>query len=393
MSTDRNHLTPKQITDKNGRRTTVLVNDQKDSATANADRLGSVSPSSVLRPQRPLRTVIDMYGDVIDDNQVVSKGDDVLTAEGYEVAYEDSYAKILPEGESVRYEDEEFLSRIEAEPGGLHSVSVTRLEGDEAHLARIDVEHSENMLWREDDDGNNVDGLSEDYLNDNYQHVDSFFRERYNAEVGGSEWDNTSITMEKTVPADTLTESRLVEHAYNINAKFVNESDPGTYGSEYYVPKMKEHIEQKHEEERQYHRDRYNARPVSADQMNEALGTGTPVSSFGDGHVGESTSPFGGSYSMIADEDGNYQLDENQLEGWEPVTGGRTGQFGYSGPVMHDSESIGEGLGQDILDTPGNYVLMPAEYYDGKSFDSETEGWVILKEKGSEEEFKEMGFE
>ena len=392
MSTDRSHLTAKQITDKNGKQTTVHVNDQKNTGASNADRLGSVAPFSTSNPQKPVRTVVDMYGDVIDDQQVVTKGDDVLTAEGYAVSYEDSYAKILPEGEYVTYDDPSYLSQIEPE-GGLNSISVRRHEGDESNVATIEVERNENMLWREDDDGNNVDGLSEKYLNDNSHLIDDFFREEYNAEVGGSEWDSTSITLQKEVPADTLTESRLQAYAYDMNARFVNESDPGTFGSEYYVPKMKEHIERQHEKDRQEHLDRYRARPISADEVDRVLREGQPVSSFGNGQLGESTTPFDGSYTLIKNDDGEYEVDESQLEGWETITDGLTGQYGYNGPVMHDSEHVGSRLGQQILDTPGNYVVKPAEYYDGESFESESEGWVILREKNSEDEFHEMGFD
>lgn len=46
MSADRSHLTAKPITDKNGKQTTVHVNDQKGDGSGNASRLSSVSVSS-----------------------------------------------------------------------------------------------------------------------------------------------------------------------------------------------------------------------------------------------------------------------------------------------------------------------------------------------------------
>lgn len=46
MSTDRSHLTKKPITDKNGKQTTVHVNDQKGDGSENASRLSSVSAPS-----------------------------------------------------------------------------------------------------------------------------------------------------------------------------------------------------------------------------------------------------------------------------------------------------------------------------------------------------------
>lgn len=46
---------------------------------------------------------------------------------------------------------------------------------------------------------------------------------------------------------------------------------------------------------------------------------------------------------------------------WTMLTG-YTGQYLYSGPVMHDSEYIGGGLAEDILDTPGVYVAVTHTY-------------------------------
>lgn len=43
MTNERSHLTKKPITDKNGKQTTVHVNDQKGDGSENADRLSSVS--------------------------------------------------------------------------------------------------------------------------------------------------------------------------------------------------------------------------------------------------------------------------------------------------------------------------------------------------------------
>jgi hypothetical protein len=41
---------------------------------------------------------------------------------------------------------------------------------------------------------------------------------------------------------------------------------------------------------------------------------------------------------------------------------GYSGQHGYSGPVMHDSEFIGGGLARDILSEPGTYVAIISDY-------------------------------
>lgn len=63
MSTDRNHLTPKQITDKNGKRTTVRVNDRKSDGAANADKLGSLSAPSSFGKQNNTLTMDELDSD------------------------------------------------------------------------------------------------------------------------------------------------------------------------------------------------------------------------------------------------------------------------------------------------------------------------------------------
>lgn len=47
--------------------------------------------------------------------------------------------------------------------------------------------------------------------------------------------------------------------------------------------------------------------------------------------------------------------------GWSLMTG-YSGQEGYSGPVMHNSEFIGGQLARDILNTPGYYVAIVSNY-------------------------------
>lgn len=67
-------------------------------------------------------------------------------------------------------------------------------------------------------------------------------------------------------------------------------------------------------------------------------------------------------------------------EGWEAFSTGYTGQHGYSGPVMHASEYIGGRLADDILTTPGVYVVCAVEVLpeddDPEPFPA---GWIVLR--------------
>ena len=51
--------------------------------------------------------------------------------------------------------------------------------------------------------------------------------------------------------------------------------------------------------------------------------------------------------------------DELSGDGWD-LMDGYSGQYGYSGPIMHPSEFIGGGMARDILSEPGTYVAVAA---------------------------------
>ena len=70
--------------------------------------------------------------------------------------------------------------------------------------------------------------------------------------------------------------------------------------------------------------------------------------------------------------------------GWEFFSAGYTRQDHYSGPIMHDSESVGGTLARDILAQPGYYVAVAnyvSTHHDDDDCtgdcDSEPEGWAV----------------
>lgn len=80
-------------------------------------------------------------------------------------------------------------------------------------------------------------------------------------------------------------------------------------------------------------------------------------------------------------------------QGWE-VLSGYSGQHGYSGPVMHQSEFIGGGLEGRIRKEPGYWVALTVEIhpkeddpeYDDGNGESESVGWIVARKIGSEDE-------
>ena len=73
------------------------------------------------------------------------------------------------------------------------------------------------------------------------------------------------------------------------------------------------------------------------------------------------------------------------LPDWTPLAG-HSGQHGYSGPVMHLSETLSGGLEDAVMDTAGVYVTITVdddEEYEnhlGEPYiETESVGWMILR--------------
>ena len=71
------------------------------------------------------------------------------------------------------------------------------------------------------------------------------------------------------------------------------------------------------------------------------------------------------------------EIDATELDGWKLLTG-YSGQHGYRGPWMHQSELIAGGIADDILNEPGHYVAIYSQHEPEES-DGETVmgGWAI----------------
>lgn len=87
------------------------------------------------------------------------------------------------------------------------------------------------------------------------------------------------------------------------------------------------------------------------------------------------------------DRDGNvtdgpseyFELTDGNLDGpkgWSLMRG-YSGQYMYSGPVMHDSEFIGGTMARDILAQPGLYVALVNSYITDDEDGSVLEGWAV----------------
>lgn len=105
-------------------------------------------------------------------------------------------------------------------------------------------------------------------------------------------------------------------------------------------------------------------KPVTRDNLNQLMEFDHVIRVHEDGTVMEEPNTYAP------------ELHDGELEGngWT-LLDGYSGQYGYSGPIMHDSEYIGGGMADDILSTPGVYVALVDYPLD----DSEPEGWAVAR--------------
>jgi hypothetical protein len=86
----------------------------------------------------------------------------------------------------------------------------------------------------------------------------------------------------------------------------------------------------------------------------------------------ELTMPAQDDGQILASDEADYTREAWQ-QGWV-LLDGWTGQYGYTGPVMHPSEYIGGALEEHIRRTPGTYVAIPVET---AGEDEPPAGWAV----------------
>lgn len=69
------------------------------------------------------------------------------------------------------------------------------------------------------------------------------------------------------------------------------------------------------------------------------------------------------------------ELDDSR---WDLWSHGYTGQHGYNGPIMHNSEYIGGRMELDLLAEQGTYVVLAA-YWTDDDGNIDIEGWAIAR--------------
>lgn len=82
--------------------------------------------------------------------------------------------------------------------------------------------------------------------------------------------------------------------------------------------------------------------------------------------------------AQILDEHERDMIESLKSQGWS-VENGWSGQYRYSGPIMHASEYIGGNLAEHVLQTPGLWVAVSVELHpEDEDAESESAGWLLL---------------
>lgn len=113
-------------------------------------------------------------------------------------------------------------------------------------------------------------------------------------------------------------------------------------------------------------------RTVTPDALNSVMEFDHVIRVHEDGSVTDEPNIF--APELLAFEGGELE----DLGSWE-LLDGYSGQHGYSGPIMHNSEYIGGGMADDILSTPGVYVALVCTWLDTPEDEDNIEGWAVAR--------------
>lgn len=102
------------------------------------------------------------------------------------------------------------------------------------------------------------------------------------------------------------------------------------------------------------------------------------IYSYGDGrHIADVSGLWAPYACADEDENGVWLIEHDPGEAGWALMSGYSGQHGYSGPWMHESEFIGGRMAEDILSTPGLYVAIYPATVDFVGEVHEPDTWAV----------------
>lgn len=117
-------------------------------------------------------------------------------------------------------------------------------------------------------------------------------------------------------------------------------------------------------------------RKIEPSELNSFMEFDSVIYSDGNGNIESVTGIYAPNLYYFETSEGKWELSED-IAPWE-LMNGYSGQYSYSGPIMHTSEFIGGKMARDILEQEGYYVAVVA-YYERPDDELDADGWAVAR--------------
>ncbi len=154
--------------------------------------------------------------------------------------------------------------------------------GDD-ETAHVYVRATGNLMWRGDE-------FTEAELDRGYPVVEKAYRDWFGADIFVHDgWGYFDVEMYREVPRAELTESIAAERAWDITAKWHNETDPGTFGSPYFGAELRRRLDNSKTLENRFSRNSYEPEDYDAETFSDGNAIALATSLASPGTVDDST--------------------------------------------------------------------------------------------------------
>lgn len=177
--------------------------------------------------------VQDRYGDVMTFNQIAQQHGVENTPDAIAAWAAENGQEIITQERIELGEDSIDFDEIASSyrSNGDHDIAEVLVSPDansgSEDDAAVVVRATGNLRWN--------DEFTEAELDAHYPVVEQAYKQWFNADITVPDsWENFDVEMSKDVPRSTLCDATVNEAAWDIAAKWHNETDPGTYNSPYF---------------------------------------------------------------------------------------------------------------------------------------------------------------
>lgn len=137
---------------------------------------------------------------------------------------------------------------------------------DDPDNATVYVRARGNLLWN--------DEFTKEELNHYNPVVEKAYKDWFGADISGEEWDSFDVEMTREVPKSDLCANTVGDAAWEITAKWHNETDPGTFGSPYFGRELRRRIDNARVLDKPYEKEIATPADYSAERFTDAEARG-----------------------------------------------------------------------------------------------------------------------